>query len=388
MRIFLRGNLMSLLPNHRRDSVVPMPTVLLLLVLLTFAAAVIAIIAYLLFWVYHHAQCSFREAGVIWVEGPSHFTSRSREASSSGKGCPKPQYRTMIVDGDGDVMMNRSTLCITSLTDAKSPSAYQRMIRCRDFDDLALQVTFPNLQQYADKHGYRFVDSSHLIDTSRPPAWSKIKAVQALLRGGSSNSNKQCEWVMWLDADILIMNSNILLESILPSPNHSNNKDAKTVIDLIVTYDRKYTANSGAWLIRNSQWSIQFLNDWWNMKSWVRRSGFSLSGDNAAFGYLTDHHLGDARNNNYTSTNLAGANHLALSQQQHGHIAMPARCNFNSFGVFMTQDQYDRQQEDNDREDGNEAHFSDNFYHKVSSMAFAFYPGFRCHCRSYTTPIL
>jgi len=219
------------------------------------------------------------------------------------------------------------------------------------------------------------------------------------------------------------MNSSIRLESIIPSPSQgrsriaagSNNNDATATttttttddddvgIDLVVTHDRKFTANSGAWLIRNSQWSIQFLDDWWNMKTWIRRSGLSLSGDNAAFGHLIDQHIAKAgavtaqnkggvpattasTDNNGTGSraeevkgqlrgnSIVSSSDRQLSQHQHGHIIMPARCNFNSFGNFVASDDYERQVQQHQyygrsfKDDHvEESHyFSDNYYHQVS----------------------
>jgi len=314
------------------------------------AAVIVATIGYAGFWLYHHGQCYARESGIVWREGPSHFLERSNGSNSnSSLICPEPPYRTLLEQKrrTGSIRIDPSSICITSLTDAKSPSRWQRLVRCRDFDDLAAHITFRNFERYAQRHGYRFVDGSPAVDPSRPPAWSKIVAVQRLLSTGdtaaaAANSRsdaklkttassvaaeeevlaKRCEWVFWLDADTLIMNSSIPLESILPADDG---------VDLVVAYDRKFTANSGAWLIRNAPWSAAFLSDWWGMTSWVRRSGFSLSGDNAAFGHLVDQRLSSQQQQQKQQ-----------QQQQHHHIVMPARCNFNSFGVFLTQSELDR----------------------------------------------
>jgi len=303
--------------------------------------AMIALLAYLIFWLYHHAQCYRREAGVTWIEGPSHFESSPIQPRS----CPNPEYATLQNDLTNENNKTSTTtaaskICLTSLTDSRSPSTWQRMVRCRDFDDLAREVTFPNFRRYADRQGYRFFDASALIDPTRPPAWSKILAVQNLLKLRSKEGERACDWVFWLDADILIMNSTIRLESLLPG--------SSTGIDLVVTHDRKFTANSGAWMVRNSEWSLRFLDEWWDMKGWVRRPGLSLSGDNAAFG-----HVIDGRLFRYDSGGEHGGN---------SKIAMPGRCNFNSFGVFMTRSNLEMIQKDGSYE-GQEWYRSDKFYH-------------------------
>ena len=282
----------------------------------------LALVGYTCFWLFHHAQCYQREAGISWREAPIHNIPRP---------CPLPDYELLSAASSRQSV----NICMTTLTDKQSPSWYQRMIRCRDFDALE-QISFPNQQRYAKKHGYVWNDSSHLVDPSRPPAWSKLLAVQALLQ-----PNSHCDWVLWLDADVVIMNSNIRLENLVP---------ADPDIMLIATYDRKFTANSGVWLLRNSDWSRQFLHDWWNLKAWVRRPGLSLSGDNAAFGHLVDQVL--------------------LNEPR--RIQLPARCNLNSFGVFLTP------QQDQEIVMGGMSvlskqdwYFSDKFYHKGDFIVHA-----------------
>ena len=225
-------------------------------------------------------------------------------------------------------------ICLTTLTDRSSHSTWQRMLRCRDFDGVA-KLTFPNLQAYANRHDYTLRDASNDIDTIRPPAWSKIKAVQTLLNSGA------CDWVFWIDADIVVMNSTIAVESFLPAMD--------TNIDLVVTMDRRLTANSGAWLIRNTAWSHEFLHAWWNMRRWVREPGLSLSGDNAAFGHLMD---------------------LRLAQSDHAsHIRMIPRCTFNSFAVFVPQEGSQSLSMEEERQQ--EWYLSESFYHQGDFMAHA-----------------
>lgn len=276
-------------------------------------------IASFLFWLFHHLQCYQREHGVEWYEAPVHQMERT---------CPAPDYDILPTTTD-------VSICITTLTDRQSPSWYQRLIRCRDFDALAT-ISFPNQQSYASKHNYYWKDASALIDTSRPPAWSKIRAVQQLFE----SDKHHCDWVLWLDADVVIMNSNIQIQSLLPA-------NPETM--LVATFDRKFTLNSGVWLLRNHPWSHKFLSDWWNLKNWVRRPGMSLSGDNAAFGHLVDQVL----------------------QQEPSRIRTPRRCNMNSFGVFLTKSELDRFQDDEAVLASQEWYMSDKFYHKGDFIVHA-----------------
>jgi galactosyl transferase GMA12/MNN10 family len=313
-----------------------------------------------LIWLYQHFQCYTRESSIQWVEGPPHTMRRP---------CPSmTQYRTVLEEQQMRMTgaMNRtaadvggwdpSKICITTLSDSSEtvkkeslpflqrhqqqqqqpPLLHTRKsnaFRCRNFDHVST-ITWPNHLAYAQKHGYLAVDQSYLLDPTRPPAWSKIRAVQELF----TSQQYHCEWVLWLDADTVFMNSSISLESILPYHNNYNSNniggggdtnsiremDVDTAaIDLIVTSDRRFTANSGVWLIRNSLWSRQFLQEWWDLKSYVRPSGLSLSGDNDAFGYLI-------RRYNTTTTGTSTTTPTSSSP-----IRMIPRCRMNSFGVFV-----------------------------------------------------
>jgi len=190
-------------------------------------------------------------------------------------------------------------ICLTTLTDQKSPSKFQRFMRWRNFDGV-LDLTWANKQQYADKHGYHLYDGSQHIDSSRPPAWSKIKAVKHLME----QKEQRCDWIMWTDADTVIMNSSIQVTDFLP---------ADPTKDLLVGSDKGGGYNSGVFLFRNSAWSRKILDQWWGMKDFVRPPGLSLSGDNSALKAL-----------------------LASMEDFDEHVLSPPRCTFNSFAKFLT----------------------------------------------------
>jgi hypothetical protein len=253
-----------------------------------------------------------------WINAPITYISRQ---------CPLVQYETLTsttttaditdaITSTSTTSTNNNNLriCITTLTDQQSPSYFQRFIRWRNFDGL-LDLTWPNKQAYADKYGYYLFDGSVQIDPSRPPAWSKIKAVQYLLDqrippSASATQSKDdvstylCDWVMWADADTVIMNSDVRITDFLP---------ADPTKDLIVAPDKGGGYNSGVFFLRNTAWSRKFLQDWWNMEDFVRPPGLSLSGDNNAMKAL-----------------------LASMTDFHQHVLAPPRCTFNSFASFLT----------------------------------------------------
>jgi mannan polymerase II complex MNN10 subunit len=234
-----------------------------------------------------HRMVSYKLNTTEWTKAPINDIYRE---------CPKPSYPTLSVDKYKDA----GKICMTTLTDAKAGSPLQRFVRWRNFDSL-LEMTWPNKQAYADKHGYYLFNESDTLDKWRPPSWSKIKAAQRLL------NEEGCDWVFWLDADTVIMNSEKTVQAFLPS-----NPDK----DLILTRQKGGSYNAGAWLIRNSAWSKQFLQHWWDMKEYVQPPGLSTSGDNAALkAYLLDQ---------------------MDPAEFKKHIVAPPRCTFNSDTIFLS----------------------------------------------------
>jgi len=76
----------------------------------------------------------------------------------------------------------------------------------KNYEDFA-KYSVPNKLRYANIHKYDLIVFNDSIDKTRPPQWSKIKAVQSVL--------SDYDWVWWIDIDSMIMNFDIKLESII-----------------------------------------------------------------------------------------------------------------------------------------------------------------------------
>ena len=189
----------------------------------------------------------------------------------------------------GEVASNDNQICITMLTDANHESRYREARRI-DFSDV-LEATWNNKMKYASKHNYKLLNASSLVDINRPPSWSKILAVQDALRRG-------CHWVFWMDPDSLVMNSEKRIEDIVPGSGDA---------DLIITRDPN-GYNAGMWMVRNSNWTMQFLNDWWSMTSFILPPGQVRSGDNFALEEL-----------------------LGQKNDRDEHVYVAPQCAFNSY---------------------------------------------------------
>lgn len=143
---------------------------------------------------------------------------------------------------------------------------------------------------------------------------------------------------MWTDADTVIMNSDITVQSFL------------TEKDFIVASDNTYGFNSGVFVVQNTQWGKQFLQGWWDMKSFVRPPGMSLSGDNAALKAML--------------TNLP-------DKEFAEHVAVPPRCTINSFAKFLTVGESDKVMATLEDQ---EWYMDERYYHKGDFLAHT--PGY------------
>lgn len=112
-----------------------------------------------------------------------------------------------------------------------------------------MQKGFESKRQYAEKHGYTYVQGDETFwDRNRPIPWSKIPFLLSYLERLPEGD------LVWLsDADVLITNPSLRLEDhvlpLLPS-----NKD------MVMTLDACGHINSGNILMRNTA----YVRDFWN----------------------------------------------------------------------------------------------------------------------------
>jgi hypothetical protein len=122
-------------------------------------------------------------------------------------------------------------------------------------------LTAANKKAYADRHGYGFryytcpLNPFLAGDGPGNSSWNKILAVQEVL--------PSYDWVLWSDADLLILNQDKeLIEIIRPS-----------TADFLIGRDSQPLINAGQFLIRNSANSHGFLADILN-HTWVGQKGY------------------------------------------------------------------------------------------------------------------
>lgn len=111
------------------------------------------------------------------------------------------------------------------------------------------QACIDNKKRYCKKQGYDFICAYETLDNSRHPAWSKLKLIEQHL--------EDYQWVFWTDADSLIMNMDIRLETLV-------DQDCW----LVISKDCN-GINSGQFLIRNCPESHEFLQQCYAMEQFI-----------------------------------------------------------------------------------------------------------------------
>jgi hypothetical protein len=97
-------------------------------------------------------------------------------------------------------------------------------------------------ETYCAKHGYTYVRYRELLDPNLIPTWNKLIAVHKEL--------PSFDWVLWLDADALIVNPENRIEDVI-APYESGK-------DMLFSSDNMGLC-AGVFFARNTRWVSDFL---------------------------------------------------------------------------------------------------------------------------------
>lgn len=155
-----------------------------------------------------------------------------------------------------------------------------------DYVDYYGKYTSVNMRCYCNRQGYDFIEQEGSIDKSRHPTWSKIKLVENVLDMGY-------DWVMWIDSDAVITNKNIKIEDIISTYDINRDRDINYNKDIIIAKEEccDWTINTGTFLVKNSQWSKDFLKKWYGQVQYINVGWM----DNSAFIWLHEYDM-DVKN--------------------------------------------------------------------------------------------
>ena len=110
---------------------------------------------------------------------------------------------------------------------------------------------FHHLSNYCSKHNYKCVLEEESLDTSRYPAWSKIKLLQREMK-----NNPKIHTIVWIDDDILITNQNLKFEDLIRDYTFEN---------ILMSEEIHPPFNSGVMVCKNNQTTYDYLEHIWNL---------------------------------------------------------------------------------------------------------------------------
>ena len=111
---------------------------------------------------------------------------------------------------------------------------------------------------YAEHNGYimRHLDPSTSDYDKKDARWNKVKILEEALDPDTGWA-RDLNFVMWVDADLVVMDMGLRLEKVAAEYPHAH-------ILLSAEHAGSSTLmNSGAVVVRNSEWSRKFLKAWW-----------------------------------------------------------------------------------------------------------------------------
>jgi len=167
-----------------------------------------------------------------------------------------------------------------------------------------------NRQKYCDLHGFELINGHDQVDHSRPPAWSKLKAMDHYLH--------DYDYLVYIDMDVVIMNFH---------HNINDYIDLNPDKDFILTEDWS-GVNTGVWIAKNTLFTHWFLQTAWNQSQLL--SDYSPAGirypfeyEQRAFHYLLQTSLWQQRR----LETYKGGN----SNELRDHFLTLPQCSMNSY---------------------------------------------------------
>lgn len=119
------------------------------------------------------------------------------------------------------------------------------------------------LENYCRKHNYDLLEDSSLTkEHNREIQWTKILLIQKFL-----NLNTY-DYLVWIDADIIILNPELTLESFIH--RLMNNKD------IMYSKDFGGWVNNGVIFIKNTEFSKEYFKESWNHTNEICREQGSM----------------------------------------------------------------------------------------------------------------
>jgi hypothetical protein len=119
-----------------------------------------------------------------------------------------------------------------------------------DYDHIA-DLTLPLKKKYCSLHGYDFI-SYTFGEIGRFPTWGRVLGLKKHLG--------DCDWILYLDTDTYLTNLEVSIEDYLG--------DFHVAFGVMPDFNtgKPTHISTSAILMKNSAWSLTFLDLWWKQK--------------------------------------------------------------------------------------------------------------------------
>lgn len=113
------------------------------------------------------------------------------------------------------------------------------------YSDNVIHYGQQTMIDYCSNHNYTFHVEKEQLLPDLPAHWTKLALLLRLSR------ERDCDYIVWLDADIMITNQNIKIENIIEEHMHGK--------DFLLSRDISEEINTGVWIIRNTEYTKSIL---------------------------------------------------------------------------------------------------------------------------------
>nr|Q564G7.1 RecName: Full=Galactomannan galactosyltransferase 1 [Cyamopsis tetragonoloba]CAI79402.1 galactomannan galactosyltransferase [Cyamopsis tetragonoloba] len=130
--------------------------------------------------------------------------------------------------------------------------------RCHNpIGDHLLLRFFKNKVDYCRLHNYDIIYNNALLHPKMNSYWAKYPVIRAAMM-----AHPEVEWVWWVDSDAVFTD----MEFKLPLKRYKNHNLVVHGWEGLVRLNHSWTGlNAGVFLIRNCQWSLEFMDVWVSM---------------------------------------------------------------------------------------------------------------------------
>jgi len=127
-------------------------------------------------------------------------------------------------------------------------------------DSSLSKLTNFNKKVYSKLHGYDFIFYNSRLSGFYKPVWSKVKALQHVMR-------ESYQFILWMDADAQFLNFDVSVEQVFDRIKNITRNDS----DVVIACD-KIGLNFGVAIFRNNQKTRDLLqktmDQWWYQLHW------------------------------------------------------------------------------------------------------------------------